>query len=263
MKTIFITGASSGIGKATTELFSAKGWRVIATMRNPEKGKELAVLPNVVVMPLDLTDSRQIKETSREALEKYDVDVLFNNAGYGIMAPLERIPEEDIRKLFDTDVIGAMLVTQQFIPHFKQRRSGVILTTTSLAGTIAFPRDAVYGAAKRAQEGMMESLWYEMKPFGVAVKSMIPGGTKTNFQTPLNDVTGYEKASARQRAWLLDGNSEFPLPEEAAGVVWQAATDEEDRLRYPTDSVCRKLYEQYLGMGTEKFKKYFSKILFE
>ena len=164
MKTIFITGASSGIGKATTELFSAKGWRVIATMRNPEKGKELAVLPNVVVMPLDLTDSRQIKETSREALEKYDVDVLFNNAGYGIMAPLERIPEEEIRKLFDTDVIGAMLVTQQFIPHFKQRRSGVILTTTSLAGTIAFPRDAVYGAAKRAQEGMMESLWYEMKP---------------------------------------------------------------------------------------------------
>lgn len=111
MKTIFITGASSGIGKATTELFSAKGWRVIATMRNPEKGKELAVLPNVVVMPLDLTDSRQIKETSREALEKYDVDVLFNNAGYGIMAPLERIPEEEIRKLFDTDVIGAMLVT--------------------------------------------------------------------------------------------------------------------------------------------------------
>ena len=262
MKTIFITGASSGIGKATAELFAANGWQVIATMRNPKKGKELAKLSNVVVMPLDVTNSGQIEEVCRQVLAKYDIDVLFNNAGYGIMAPLERIPEQDIRKLFDTDVIGTMLVTQQFIPHFKKRRSGAILTTTSLAGTIAFPRDAVYGAAKRAQEGMVESLYYEMKPFGVAVKAMIPGGTKTNFQTPLNDMTGYEKASANQRAYLLDGNAEFPLPENAARVIWEAATDGKDRLRYPTDSVSQKLYEQYLSMGTEKFKEYFSEILF-
>ena len=124
MKTIFITGASSGIGKATVELFSANGWRVIATMRNVEKGKELVELPNVVVMPLDVTNPEQIRETCRQALEQYDVDVLFNNAGYGIMAPLELIPETEIRELFDTDVIGTMLVTQQFIPHFKRRRAG-------------------------------------------------------------------------------------------------------------------------------------------
>lgn len=154
MKTIFITGASSGIGKATVELFSANGWQVIATMRNVEKGKKLVELPNVVVMPLDVTDPEQIRETCRQALEQYDVDVLFNNAGYGIMAPLELIPETEIRKLFDTDVIGTMLVTQQFIPHFKRRRAGAILTTTSLAGIIALPRDGVYGAAKRAQQGV-------------------------------------------------------------------------------------------------------------
>ena len=81
MKTIFITGASSGIGKATAELFSANGWQVIATMRNPEKGKELAERPNIVVMPLDVTDTQQIKDTCRKALEQYDIDVLFNNAG--------------------------------------------------------------------------------------------------------------------------------------------------------------------------------------
>lgn len=263
MKTIFITGASSGIGKATAELFSAKGWRVIATMRNPEKGKELASLPNVVVMPLDVTNSAQIKETCQNALERYDIDVLFNNAGYGIMAPLERIPEQEIRKLFDTDVIGTMLVTQEFIPHFKQRRSGAILTTTSLAGIIALPRDAVYGAAKRAQEGMVESLYYELKPFGVAVKSMIPGGTKTNFQTPLNDTAGYEQAAANQRKYLLDGNAEFPVPEEAAGIVWQAVTDGKDQLRYPTDSVCLRLYDQYIRMGVEEFKQYFYRLVFE
>ena len=263
MKTIFITGASSGIGKATAELFSANGWQVIATMRNPEKRKDLAGLPNVVVMPLDVTDTEQIKETCHKALEQYDVDVLFNNAGYGIMAPLEAFSEADIRKLFDTDVIGTMMVTQQFIPHFKKHRSGAILTTTSLAGVIGFPRDAVYGAAKRAQEGMAESLYYELKPFGVSVKTMIPGGTKTNFQTPINDITGYEKAAANQRAWLLDGNTEFPLPEEAANIIWQAVTDGKDQLRYPTDSICQKLYDQYISMGIEKFKQYFSKLLFE
>ena len=244
-------------------MFSANGWRVVATMRDPEKGKELERLPNIVVMPLDVTDQKQIRETCRTALERYDVDVLLNNAGYGIMAPLERIFEADIRKLFDTDVIGTMLVTQQFIPHFKKRRAGAILTVTSLAGTIAFPRDAVYGAAERAQEGMVESLYYEMKPFGVAVKSIIPGGTKTNFRTPLNDLTGYEKVAANQRKYLLDGHAEFPSPEEATGTIWLAATDGKDRLRYPADSVCRKLYGQYTGMGAEDFKQYFSRILFE
>ena len=252
-----------GHRKSDGRIFSANGWRVIATMRNVEKGKELVELPNVVVMPLDVTNPEQIRETCRQALEQYDVDVLFNNAGYGIMAPLELIPETEIRELFDTDVIGTMLVTQQFIPHFKRRRAGTILTTTSLAGIIALPRDGVYGAAKRAQQGMVESLYYEMRPFGVAVKAMIPGGTKTNFQTPLNDVTGYEKVAENQRKYLLDGHAEFPEPEEAASVIWQATTDGKDKLRYPTDSVCRKLYDQYISMGMEEFKEYFYKRLFE
>lgn len=158
MKTIFITGASSGIGRETTKYFSQNGWRVVATMRNPEKAGELAKMENVVIMPLDLTNPEQIRETSKKALEQFDVDVLFNNAGYGIMAPFERLPETEIRKLFETDVIGTMLVTQQFIPHFKKRKAGAILTTTSLAGIIALPRDGAYGAAKRAQQGMVESL---------------------------------------------------------------------------------------------------------
>lgn len=262
-KTIFITGASSGIGKATAELFSANDWQVIVTMRNLKKGEELAKLPNVVLMELDVTNSAQIQEVCQKVLSEYDVDVLLNNAGYGIMAPLEVPSEAEIRKLFDTDVIGTMLVTQQLIPHFKKRKGGAILTTTSLAGIIALPRDAVYGAAKRAQEGMVESLYYELKPFGVFVKAMIPGGTKTNFQTPLNDTTGYEKAAANQRKYLLDGNAEFPAPEEAASIIWKAATDGEDRLRYPTDSVCQKLYDQYTSMNVEDFKIYFYKRLFE
>ena len=263
MQTIFITGASSGIGKATAELFSAKGWRVIATMRNLKKGENLAKLPNVVLMPLDVTDSVQIRETCQKALNEYDIDVLFNNAGYGLMAAFERIPEDEIRKLFDTDVIGTMLVTQQFIPHFKKRKSGVIMTTTSLAAIIALPRDGAYGAAKRAQQGMVESIYYELKPFNVFVKAMIPGGTKTNFQTPINDLTGYEQPTANQRKYLLDGNAEFPDPTEAANIIFEAATDGKDKVNYPTDSVCQKLYDEYHSMNVEDFKNYLYNKFFE
>ncbi len=154
-----------------------------------------------------------------------------------------------------------MFVTQQFIPHFKARKAGAILTTTSLAAIIALPRDGAYGAAKRAQQGMLESLYYELKPFNVFVKAMIPGGTKTNFQTPLNDLTGYEKVAENQRKYLLAGNDEFPDPQEAAKIIFEAATDEKDKINYPTDSVCQELYDQYMEMGMEQFKNYFSNLI--
>ena len=257
MKTIFITGASSGIGKETTKLFANNGWRVIAAIRNLDKACELKNMQNVILVEFDLTKPELIKNTSKKILNEYDIDVLFNNAGYGIMGALERIPESEIRKLFDTDVIGTMLTTQEFIPHFKKRKSGSILTTTSLAGIIALPRDGVYGAAKRAQQGMVESLYYELKPFNVRVKAIIPGGTKTNFQTPFNDLTGYEKPAQNQRKYLLDGNEEFPGPEEAAETVWRAVHDNKDVIDYPSDSVCQKLYDEYSKMNKEEFKRYF------
>ncbi len=263
MKTIFITGASSGIGRETAVYFSNQGWRVIATMRNPARADIFASYPNVAVMPLDVTDSAQIRETCKKVLTEYDVDVLFNNAGYGLMARFEAIPENDIRKLFDTDVIGTMLVTQQFIPHFKRRKAGVVITTTSLAAIIALPRDGAYGAAKRAQQGMVESLYYELKPFGIKVAALIPGGTKTNFQTPLNDRTGYEEAAERQLRYLLDGNDEFPGPEEAAETVWNIVNDGLDMVNYPADHICRRLYAEYTGMKYEEFKRKFYSRLFE
>lgn len=257
MKTIFITGASSGIGKETAKYFANKGWRVIATMRNPDKADELADMENVVVMPLDLTNSAQIRETCAKALEQYDVDVLFNNAGYAVIAPLEFIPEEHIRKQFDTNVVGMILVTQQFIPHFKARKAGTILTTTSFAGIIALPRDCVYGAVKRAQHGVIESLYYELKPFGVSVKALIPNGTKTNFKVELGTMTGYEQPAKNQFKFLLDGDEAFPGPREAAETAWIAVNDGKDRLDYPADHICKRLYDKWASMGKEEYKNYF------
>ncbi|KAG4089280.1 NAD(P)-binding protein [Neocallimastix lanati (nom. inval.)] len=263
MKTIFITGSNSGIGLETAKLFASKGWRVIATMRNLGKAGELKNIENVVIMPLDLNNSAQIRETCQKALKEYDVDVLLNNAGYAIMGPLESLAEDDIRKLYDANVIGTTLVTQQFIPHFKARKSGVIMVTTSLAGIIGLPRDGVYGASKRALQGLVESIYYELKPYGVQVKAMIPGGTKTNFQIPINIVGEYEEVMHRQRMFILNGEEEFPDGKEAAEVIWTAATDGEDKMNYATDHVCQILYDKYLSMGIEDFKVYFSNLLYD
>lgn len=109
---------------------------------------------------------------------------------------------------------------------------------------------------------MTESLYYELKPFGVKTASIIPGGTKTNFQTPINILDGYESAAQKQREYLLDGNPEFPGPEEAAEAVWQAVHDGKDQVNYPADSVCRKLYRQYAAAGLEDFKAWLYQSLF-
>ena len=262
MKTIFITGTSSGIGKETVKFLSKKDFKVIATARNIETIKEFESLPNVVIMPLDITDTKQIKEISSKAIKEYDIDILFNNAGYGIKSPLELTPEEDIRKNFDTVVIGNMLLTQEFIPHFKKRKSGLILTTTSLAGIIALPLDGVYGAAKRALTSMCESIYYELKPFDIKVKIIIPGATKTDFKMNPFCIDGYEKASMNQRDFLYDGKDEGVEVSETVETIWEAINDNEDKIHYPSDKVALKLYNQYMEMGIEKYKEFFYKKMF-
>ena len=151
MKTILITGTSSGIGLATTKLFSSKGWRVIATVRNPEKAPdELKNIKNIVILPLDLTNKDQIKELAKKVLKDYPIDALYNNAGYAVMGPLEKIPENEMRKMFETDYFGTIFLTQEFIPYFKNKKEGTIIFCSSLASVIGFPMDGFYGAAKRS-----------------------------------------------------------------------------------------------------------------
>ena len=105
MKTIVITGASSGIGKESVKLFSSKGWRVIATMKNTEKEKELSQLKNVHLFTLDITNIEEVKKTSQEILDKFNVDVLFNNAGIGMKYRFEDMTEEAIKNSIDTNIL--------------------------------------------------------------------------------------------------------------------------------------------------------------
>src|ERR1700712_3451644 len=138
MKTIFITGASSGLGKATAKLFASKGWRVVATMRKPEDENELNLIENIRLLPLDVTNVNQIKETVQKAIGLGEIDVVFNNAGYGLMGPLESTTDEQMVRQLDTNILGVIRVTQAFIPYFRQKHSGLFISTTSIGGLITF-----------------------------------------------------------------------------------------------------------------------------
>ena len=151
-KTIFITGASSGLGKASAKLFQSKGWNVIATMRNPEDETELTRLDNVSLLPLDVTNLEQIKTTVEKAISMHDIDVVFNNAGYGLMGALEGLTDEKIARQIDTNLLGVLRITQAFIPYFRQKKSGLFISTTSIGGFMGFPLHSIYHATKFALE---------------------------------------------------------------------------------------------------------------
>ena len=150
--TIFITGSSSGLGRAAAKLFASRGWTVLATMRRPDQEKEIAH-PKVVLLKLDITDPRQITDAANEALARGEVDVVFNNAGYGMAGPLEGVTDEQMLRMVHTNLMGPIRVTKAFTPHFRAKRAGLFINTTSIGGLITVPFNSMYHATKWALEG--------------------------------------------------------------------------------------------------------------
>jgi len=261
MKTIFITGASAGLGKATAQLFAAKGWRVIATMRNPDKEKDLPSIPNIILLPLDVTNPDQIKATTQKAIALGGIDVVFNNAGYGLMGPLEATTDEQLVKQIDTNLLGVIRVTQAFIPYFREKQSGLFITTTSIGGMVTFPFGSLYHATKWALEGWSESMAFELNKLGIGIKTVLPGGIKTDYLTRSAE---YAKSPVYDK-WMnqlfshVDENS-FNTASAIAETVYEAATDGTDKLRYVAGEDARALYAQRLQVGDEAFRKQFAQL---
>jgi len=265
MKTIFITGSSSGLGKATALLFAGKGWRVIATMRNPEKETELTQLDNVILLPLDVSNPERIKETVKRAVA-LGVDVVFNNAGFGLGGPLESYGEGQIQRQINTNLLGVILVTQAFIPYFRQQGKGLFLTATSIGGRIAFPFYSVYCAAKWGVEGFCESLSFELSQFGIGVKTIAPGGIRSSFrassetaQYDVYNVSFGKVINAFTTGKTPTINSE---PMEIAEVVYTAATDGSDQLRYAAGADAHAYLAERSRKGAELFRKDLAKLFF-
>jgi NADP-dependent 3-hydroxy acid dehydrogenase YdfG len=181
-KTVLITGASTGIGKATAQLFQQQGWNVVATMRSPEKSPELSDLPNVLCLPLDVTKADTIQAAIDRAIAEFGtIDVLINNAGYALIGAFEACDMADIRGQFETNVFGLMEVTRAILPHFRLRQQGILVNVASMGGRVAFPIYSPYHATKWAVDGFSESLQYELRQFNIKVKIIEPGAIKTDF----------------------------------------------------------------------------------
>ena len=259
-KTIFITGSSSGLGRATAKLFSSKPWKVIATMRNPDKETELDRLAGVVLLPLDVTDSKQIKITVDRAVAVGGVDVVFNNAGYGMAGPLEGLTDEQMVRMVDTNMMGAIRTTKAFLPYFRQKGSGLFINTTSIGGLITVPFNSLYHATKWALEGWSESMAFELKQFGIGLKIVEPGGMKTDFFTRSFDTgrhQAYDKLVEKVMRVITDPAQieTYSSPAQIAEVVYEAATDGKDQLRYVAGEDAKATYAMRLQIGDEAFRK--------
>ncbi len=257
MKTIFITGASAGLGKATVKLFQSKGWKVIATMRNPAKETVLSQLENVTLLPLDVTSEVQVNAAVQQAIKQGPIDVVFNNAGYGLIGPMESYTEAQITKQFDTNVFGTFRVAKAFIPYFKERRQGLFITTTSICGLASTPLSSVYCASKWALEGWSEAMWYDLARFNIGIKTVAPGGIKSNFMQVMDVVesNGYETLNARMMEGFTDGTlMKFTEPDIIAAVVYEAATDGKDQLRYLAGDDAVSTYARRLKEGPEEYR---------
>lgn len=248
-QTIFITGASSGIGKETAKLFQSRGWNVIATMRNPEQEKELCQLENVLVTRLDVLDLHSIEQAVTSGLKHFGgIDVLVNNAGYGAYGPLESFPRERIVRQFNTNVIGLLDVTRAVLPHFRKNKGGVIINISSMGGKITFPLGSLYHGTKFAVEGITESLRYEVEAFGGKVKLVEPGAIATDFAGRSFDfstdegLTEYQPIVQKILTVFPTMVKNASRPEIVTKVIFEAATDGKSKLRYMAGADA-KLYD--------------------
>jgi len=263
MKTIFITGASSGLGKATAKLFAAKGWKVIATMRNPETETELVHLDHITLLPLDVTQGEQIKSTIQKALELHDIDVVFNNAGYGLIGALEGYSDIQIERQLNTNFLGVVRVTQAFIPHFRAKKAGLFITTTSIGGLVSMPLDSIYHATKWALEGWSESMSFELGLHNIQIKTVAPGGIITDFGGRSIEVVEHPSyAGAIDQLMRLFNTDNFSTAEQIADIVYEAATDGKKQLRYVAGADAQALYNRRLEIGQDAMHQEFKKTIF-
>ena len=258
-QTIFITGASTGLGLATARLFAGKGWTVFATMRNPDSAGELAQVPGVTVLRLDVTRPDQIAEAAKTALAAGPVDVLFNNAGYGLAGPFEGATDAQLTAELDTNLLGVMRVTQAFLPAMRERKSGLILTTTSIGGLVTFPFNSVYHATKWGLEGWSESLAFELAPFGVRVKTVAPGGISTDFagrSLVMTQHPAYGEAMGKVFAAFSnpERRANGSTAEQIAEEVWAAVADTSDHVTHVAGADAKATYAQRLAVGIDAFR---------
>lgn len=247
--TVLITGCSSGFGAATARLFADRGWSVVATMRDPASGDDLARRDTILVTRLDVQDAESIATAVALTRDRFGrLDALINNAGFGLSGVFEETPRTKIVEQFEVNLFGLMDVTRAVLPIMRQQRSGTIVNVTSGAGVFGLPLISLYTASKFAVEGFSESLSYELETLGIRVRLVEPGGvTSTRFGERANTEAAQAEriedyapflAGAAQVFDAIRANRSGATMEDVAEVIFAATIDPSDRLRWvATDDI--------------------------
>ncbi len=240
-KTVLITGSSTGIGRAAAKKFQNEGWNVIATMRTPENESELGAHDNTLVTRLDVQDLESIDSAIAEGLARFGkIDVVLNNAGYGLMGTFESAKRESVARQFDVNVFGLFDVTRAVLPHFRENRDGMFINVSSVGGKMTFPLISLYHSTKFAVEGFSESLHFELAAIGVKVKIVEPGAIATDFGSRSMDfqhdesLSEYNETVGKMMKAMETAfdPANMSTPDLVADVIFEAASDGSDQMRY-------------------------------
>jgi len=258
-RTAVITGSSSGIGFETSLLLARNGFHTYATMRNLDKSSKILHHANKSELPLhviqlDVTDDKSVKEAIRKIVNEQDgIDVLVNNAGYGLVGPLEELSIEEFNEQFETNVFGAIRVIQQVLPSIRKQRCGTIINDSSINSRIYIPLTCAYVSSKFALEGLSESIAYELEQFGIKIMLIESGLIKTNFGNNLkigkavydNPNSPYAEITRRRISGFKGRIENGSSPIEVAKAILKAITLENPPvLRYLVGDDAFKLMEE-------------------
>lgn len=241
-KVVLITGASSGIGKSIAEYLHQKGMVVYGTSRNPKDNE----VNGVKLLPLNVIEVGTIEKTVTEIIKNEGkLDVLINNAGMGITGPIEDTPTDEMRKVFDTNLFGAIDVMKAVLPQMRHQKSGLIINITSIAGYLGLPFRGIYSASKGALEIVTEATRMEVKQFGITVTNVAPGDFVTNiaagrYHTPVFESSAYKEKYAENLA-LMDQHVDGGLdPIIMAQSIYQIIEKKQPKIHYKVGGFMEK-----------------------
>jgi NAD(P)-dependent dehydrogenase (short-subunit alcohol dehydrogenase family) len=261
MARVLITGCSTGFGRATAVELTKRGHEALATARRPETLDDLDVTEK---LRLDVDDDASVTEAVSNAGR---VDALVNNAGFGITGPIEHVPLQEFRRMFETNVLGAVRMTQAVLPQMRERGSGTIVNVTSLAGLVTPPTGGAYSATKHALEAVSEALHYEVGHFGIRIALVEPGYFETEFQgkeprfgldDPPYDELDRQWSVAFEK---LRGGETPSGAEPVAQVIADAVEGTEQKLRWPVGADAEMVLAARSTMDDETFEATMRQVL--
>ncbi|MEO1050734.1 MAG: oxidoreductase [Bacteroidota bacterium] len=240
-KVVLITGVSGGLGRNLAEVAAKQGHTVIGTLRKEDQFADFENLVPGKTFPikLDVTNATERENVIRSVIDNYgQIDVLINNAGFGLIGAAEEFSEEEARQQFETNFWGAALLTSTVLPHMRERGSGNIIQISAIGGFVPVPGMTYYGASKIALEGFSDSLAAEVAPFGIKVMAVLPGPMRTNWagsslKSPHKQLEAYNDTVGKFKGFLasIDGKQPWS-PYKTAEAIMEAAFSENAPSRF-------------------------------